>query len=267
MASEAEDLRDLLLRLEEEKKRREQEALARAAAEKAAREAEALAARQAREAEIAAAKAAHEAELATAKALKQKQDAELADAKKAKEAERAAREAARSAEIKAQEASRVAARGAAPTALDQKQALQRANRPFSKAQGDMPFPARGRIVTRFGQNTDQSTLSKGVSIETRAGAQVVSPYDGQIVFAGPFRGYGLLLIIEHGEGYHTLLAGMERIDGAVGQHLARGEPVGVMAQNVASPEGKPLLYVEFRHNGQPINPLPWLTARKMKVSG
>ena len=71
------------------------------------------------------------------------------------------------------------------------------------------------------------------------------------------------LIIEHGEGYHTLLAGMARIDGTVGQHLTTGEPVGVMGQG----EGKPLLYVELRHNGQPVNPLPWLTARKAKVSG
>jgi septal ring factor EnvC (AmiA/AmiB activator) len=137
----------------------------------------------------------------------------------------------------------------------------------------MPFPARGRIVTRFGQATEDQGQSKGVVIETRGAAQVVSPYDGQVVFAGPFRGYGLLLIIEHGEGYHTLLSGMERIDGAVGQHLARGEPVGVMGQsensanNGGSPASKPLLYVEFRHNGQPINPLPWLTARKLKVSG
>jgi septal ring factor EnvC (AmiA/AmiB activator) len=71
------------------------------------------------------------------------------------------------------------------------------------------------------------------------------------------------LIIEHGEGYHTLLAGMSRIDSAVGQHLLPGEPVGVMGQS----ESKPVLYVELRRNGQPVNPLPWLTARKTKVTG
>jgi septal ring factor EnvC (AmiA/AmiB activator) len=57
---------------------------------------------------------------------------------------------------------------------------------------------------------------------------------------------------------------MARIDATVGQHLTTGEPVGVMGQQG---EGKPLLYVELRHNGQPVNPLPWLTARKAKVSG
>jgi septal ring factor EnvC (AmiA/AmiB activator) len=263
MASEAEDLRDLLARLEEEKRRREQEEAARAAAEKAAREAEIAAAKAAREAQEQALKAAREAELAAARAAKEKREAELAEMKKAKEAERLAQEAAREADRKAKQAARDAAQAAARTALDQRQALQRASRPFSRAQGEMPFPARGKIVVRFGQNDDQQAPSKGITIETRGNAQVVAPYDGQVVFAGPFRGYGLLLIIEHGEGYHTLLAGMARIDGAVGQHLAKGEPIGVMGQI----EAKPLLYVEFRHNGQPVNPLPWLTARKAKVSG
>ena len=263
MASEAEDLRDLLTRLEEEKRRREQEALARAAAEKAAREAELAAEKAARDAEAEAQKAQREAEAAAARAAKQKRDQELADAKKAKEAEREAKLAALEAERKATAAAREAALAAARTAQDQREKEQRASRPFSRAIGDMPFPARGKIVVRFGQSDEQQALSKGISIETRPGAQVVAPYSGQIVFAGPFRGYGLLLIIEHGEGYHTLLAGMSRIDGTVGQRLATGEPVGVMGQT----EAKPLLYVEFRHNGQPVNPLPWLTARKAKVSG
>lgn len=263
MASEAEDLRDLLNRLEEERKRREQEALARAAAEKQAREAEIAAQKAAREAEEQARRAAREAELAAQKAAKQKHEQELAEMRKAKEAQEAADRAAREAEAKAQAAARDAARAAERTAADQRQAAERANRPFSRAQGDMPFPARGRVVVRFGQLDQNQELSKGITLETRPDAQVIAPYNGQIVFAGPFRGYGLLLIIEHGEGYHTLLAGMARIDGTVGQHLTTGEPVGVMGQG----EGKPLLYVELRHNGQPVNPLPWLTARKAKVSG
>jgi septal ring factor EnvC (AmiA/AmiB activator) len=263
MAAEAEDLRDLLSRLEEERKRREQEAQARAAAEKAAKEAEIAAQKAAKEAAEQARRAAHEAELAAAKAAKQKHDTEVAEMKRTQEAQLAAAKVAKEAEAKAQAAARDAERAAERTAADQRQAAERVNRPFSKAQGDMPFPARGRVVVRFGQSDEQKQLSKGISIETRADAQVIAPFNGQVVFAGPFRGYGLLLIIEHGEGYHTLLAGMARIDGTVGQHLATGEPVGVMGQG----EGKPLLYVELRHNGQPVNPLPWLTARKAKVSG
>lgn len=136
-------------------------------------------------------------------------------------------------------------------------------RPFSQKHGELPLPARGRMVTQFGQPTDVGTTHKGLTIETRGGAQVIAPTDGQVVFSGPFRGYGQLLIIEHGEGYHTLLAGMSRIDSHVGQRLLAGEPVGVMGQA----DEKPTLYFELRRNGQPVNPLPFLTARKDKVSG
>lgn len=134
--------------------------------------------------------------------------------------------------------------------------------PFSERLGHLPYPARGTLAAQFGQPTDVGTTHKGITIDTRPSAQVIAPYDGQVAFAGQFRGYGLLLIIEHGEGYHTLLAGMSRIDSLVGQHVTAGEPVGVMAA-----ESKPALYFELRRNGQPINPLPWLTARKDKVSG
>lgn len=264
MATEAQDLRDLMVRLEEERKRREKEAAEKAAAEKAAREAERLAAkeaaRKAREAEIAAAKAAREAELAQQKAEQEKKQAEMANAKAAKEAEAQARQAAKEAQAAADKAAQDAA---ASEAREKAQAAVQADKSFSRGQGDMPFPARGNVVTKFGQTDASGSPSKGLVIETRPEAQVIAPYDGHVVFAGPFRGYGLLLIIEHSEGYHTLLAGMARIDGNVGQHLVAGEPVGVMAQT----EGKPLLYVELRRNGQPVNPLPWLTARKTKVSG
>jgi septal ring factor EnvC (AmiA/AmiB activator) len=260
MASEASDLRDLLTRLEEEKKRREEEAVQRLAAEKAAHEAERAAAKAAREAEIAAAKAAHDAEVAAAKAAKERHDAEVAAARQAKLAEEQAGRVAREAQAKADKAARQAAAASARAAP----VTPATARSFSAAQGEMPFPARGRIVGRFGQsNMDSGAPSKGITLETRPGAQVIAPFDGQVVFAGSFRGYGLLLIIEHGEGYHTLLAGMARIDSTVGQHLLVGEPVGVMSEA----EGKPLLYVELRRNGQPVNPLPWLTARKAKVTG
>jgi len=159
-------------------------------------------------------------------------------------------------------AAAVAAQKAPPPKPPQQAALPPAP-PFSEAQGELPYPARGMLVARFGQQSEVGTTHKGLSIETREDAQVVAPYDGQVVFAGPFRGYGLLLIIEHGEGYHTLLAGMSRIDSLVGQRLLAGEPVGVMGRS----DGKPVLYFELRRNGQPVNPLPWLTARKDKVSG
>lgn len=130
-------------------------------------------------------------------------------------------------------------------------------RPLEDMRGAMPMPARGRLVTRYGAPDDVGGSSKGIVVETRPAAQVVAPGDGTVAFAGPFRGYGQLLIIEHGGGYHVLLSGMGRIDAAVGQRVLAGEPVGTMTQS-----GSPTLYVELRRDGQPINPLPWLTARK-----
>jgi murein hydrolase activator len=140
----------------------------------------------------------------------------------------------------------------------------RATRPFSEAGAGVVAPVRGRIVLSYGQPGEGGQPHRGLTIAPRPAAQLVAPYDGQIVFAGPFRTYGLILIIEHGEGYHTLLAGLGRIDGAVGQHVTTGEPVGT----AGSPEsGDPSIYVELRRNGQPINPLPWLAPRNEKVSG
>jgi septal ring factor EnvC (AmiA/AmiB activator) len=124
-----------------------------------------------------------------------------------------------------------------------------------------PYPAAGRLVGRYGESIDTGMTRKGIDLETRADAQVVATYDGRIVFAGHFRGYGQLLIIEHGEGYHSLLAGMARIDGTVGQSVLAGEPVGRMGNPKT---GKPSLYVELRRDGQPVNPVPWLIARKGK---
>ena len=142
-------------------------------------------------------------------------------------------------------------------------ALGRAPRSISEARGELPMPARGRLVGLFGQLVN-GVESKGISIETRPGAQVVTPYDGEVVFAGRFRGYGQLLIIEHGEGYHTLLAGFSRIDSRLGQWLLAGEPVGVMGRGS---NANSVLYVELRQGGVAVNPLLWLAADEKKVSG
>lgn len=133
---------------------------------------------------------------------------------------------------------------------------------ISKARGHLAFPAQGRMVQGFGERLSAGGEARGMTLETHPGAQIVAPYDGQVVFAGPFRDYGQLLIIEHGEGYHMLLAGFERIDSAVSQTLLAGEPVGVMPA-----AGSPRLYFELRQGGRPINPLPWLATPIGKVSG
>jgi murein hydrolase activator len=136
-------------------------------------------------------------------------------------------------------------------------------RPFAQAKGRMMAPASGDIVLAFGATSGTSDSAKGLTFETRPGAEVVAPFDGRVVFAGVFKGYGQILIIGHGDGYHSLVAGLDRIDSAVGQWLVAGEPIGRMPAG----EAKPRLYLELRHDGQPINPLPWLATRDAKVKG
>jgi septal ring factor EnvC (AmiA/AmiB activator) len=264
LGGQAEDLRDLLQRLEQERERRLIEAAAKAAVEKAAREAEVTARRIAHEAELAAEKAAREAEQASIRAQQQAaavaRERELAQAKAAHEAELKAQAEAKEKQLVAQQAARDAEKASQEAAATRP---VKGEVPFSQSRGKLLFPARGKVVEGFGQANDVGHITKGISIQTRKAAQVIAPHDGQVVFAGPFRGYGLLLIIEHTEGYHTLLAGMAQVDCPVGQRLAAGEPVGVMGQDDAQPK----LYVELRRSGQPVNPLPWLMAQKSKASG
>ena len=132
-------------------------------------------------------------------------------------------------------------------------------KPIDIAKGKLPFPAVGDVKALFGQTGTSGLTHKGVIISVMSEAQVIAPYEGRVAFTGLFRGYGRLLIIEHGAGYHTLLAGMGRIDVIVGQWLLGGEPVGIMGRiQTKNKRRKPSLYLELRRGGQPINPLPWL---------
>ena len=109
---------------------------------------------------------------------------------------------------------------------------------------------------------------------TKPGAQVTTPCDGWVVYAGPFRSYGQLSILNAGGGYHVLIAGMERISVNIGQFVLTGEPVATMgttsqvASIFAPNVSQPVLYVEFRKDGTPIDPGPWWASREgEKVRG
>ncbi len=123
---------------------------------------------------------------------------------------------------------------------------------FARARGSLPLPAQGRITQNFGDTTGASqSHAKGMVVTTRKLAQVAAPFDGTVLFAGPFQNYGKLVIIDHGDNYLTVLAGMDTITTSVGSQLLTGEPIGKMGTGYTS------LYIEVRQNGQAINPRPW----------
>ena len=142
---------------------------------------------------------------------------------------------------------------------------------LAEAMGRLPLPVKGQIETVFGEPVESGELSSGITISARDGAQVIAPFDGRIAFAGPFLDYQQLLLMDAGEGYHFLFIGMARLYGRVGDRLLAGEPIGVMGSSMQDEETgdieAPTLYIEFRKDGEPINPLPWLAATERKVSG
>jgi septal ring factor EnvC (AmiA/AmiB activator) len=137
---------------------------------------------------------------------------------------------------------------------------------FASASRLLPLPVNGVRIKEYGAADGLGGTEKGLSIATRPGAQITAPTDGWVVYSGPFRNYGQLLILNAGDGYHVLLAGMERISVDLGQFVVTGEPVAVMggraqtATAVAIGSGQPVLYVEFRKDGTPIDPGPWWVA-------
>ncbi len=122
-------------------------------------------------------------------------------------------------------------------------------------------PVAGTVVRAWGDRTEAGPAS-GVSYRAAPSARVVAPCAGRVAFAGPFRSFGVLLIVDCGGGYHFVLAGFERLDVAVGAQLQMAEPVGVMpGWDPQTPGARPALYVELRRDGRAVNPAPFLRAR------
>ncbi|HYG89834.1 MAG TPA: peptidoglycan DD-metalloendopeptidase family protein [Azospirillum sp.] len=130
--------------------------------------------------------------------------------------------------------------------------------------GGLRMPAGGHVTVRYGEQDRFGGTSRGMTISARPGTPILAPYAGSVMFAGPFRGYGQILIVEHSNGYHSLIAGLGRIDTSVGKHVATGEPVGLMP---SSADGNPDLYFELRRHGQPINPQRGFSAPEGKGQG
>ncbi len=145
---------------------------------------------------------------------------------------------------------------------------------FASTKGLLALPVNGVKIHEFGGSDGVGGVEKGISLATRAGAQVTTPCDGWVVYAGPFRSYGQLLILNAGGGYHVLIAGMGRISVNIGQFVLTGEPVATMgttsqvASILATSASQPVLYIEFRKDGTPIDPGPWWAANEgEKVRG
>ncbi len=114
------------------------------------------------------------------------------------------------------------------------------------------LPVAGRTISGFGAPTEGGALSRSVSLVPRGGAQVVAPAGGRVAYAGPYRGYGQIVILEHSGGWASLVTGMARVDVEVGDNLVGGAPLGVAAP------ASPLITVELRRDGEPVNPLEYL---------
>jgi septal ring factor EnvC (AmiA/AmiB activator) len=110
------------------------------------------------------------------------------------------------------------------------------------------LPISGRVVTGFGA-TGSAGPAQGLTFAPAGGAQIVAPAGGRIAFAGDYRGYGRIVIVEHDGGWTTLVTNLGRIDVSVGDRVVQGSPLGNAAP------GRPTVTVELRKDGAPVNPM------------
>lgn len=171
------------------------------------------------------------------------------------EEEKKKAEAIKTAEAKASEAEE----------RKKREALLRPMMIFTQNKGKIEYPVQGEKLKQFGDDNGLGGTLDGLAIAAAADARVISPVDGRVEFAGPFRSYGQLLILNVGEGYLVLLAGMNQISAEIGQSIRAGEPLGQMGKGPSSValigsetnNAQPVLYVEFRKNNDPVDPSPW----------
>ena len=131
---------------------------------------------------------------------------------------------------------------------------------FAARKGQLPLPARGQITVGFGRVVNPKfntvTVQNGVDVEAPAGAPVRAVAPGRVVHAGWFKGYGNLVIVDHGEGFHTLVAHLASMQTAMGEQVDAGDVLGTVGDS-GSLKG-PYLYFEIRERGRPVDPRPWL---------
>ncbi|WEX79264.1 murein hydrolase activator EnvC [Sinorhizobium numidicum] len=171
--------------------------------------------------------------------------------------------------LRMSEAEREAARELARSAVPDKNRIAPAY-VFSELRGRLAYPVAGSLLRQFGDADGTGHSLQGAMLETNAGALVTTPADGWIVYAGSFRSYGQMIILNPGDGYHIVLSGMENVSVRPGQFVVAGEPLATMgAKRVASAAAlaletdRPTLYIEFRKDGKPVDSRPWWTAAEV----
>lgn len=128
-------------------------------------------------------------------------------------------------------------------------------REFAPPETRLSLPAAATIGRPFSASTASGAPSQGLRLDPPPGAVVVAPFDGQVVFAGSYGAFGVVLIIRHGGLYHSLLAGLARSDVRADEWVLAGEPLGAMPDQAGR-----ALYFELRRDGQPVDPQPLLAA-------
>ncbi len=136
--------------------------------------------------------------------------------------------------------------------------------PFASARGYLTLPSNGVRVIEFGASDGFGGISQGISVVTRADAQVVAPADGWVLYKGEYLNYGQIVILNPGQDYTILLAGLDAVNVDIGQFVLMGQPVGTMGSRTigrAQPAGagaqRPTLYIELRQDNRPLDPTGW----------
>ena len=145
---------------------------------------------------------------------------------------------------------------------------------FSDLKGKLTLPAAGDVLRRFGDPDGTGHTANGMTVATAPGAVVTAPADGWVVFAGEFRSYGHMVILNTGDNYHVVLSGLDRVTTSQGRFVVSGEPVATMGEKrvasataLALETDRPTLYIEFRRNGQPVDSRPWWAGQDAGKAG
>lgn len=147
--------------------------------------------------------------------------------------------------------------------LKQKNLKNRSSRKFSRKKGQLNWPNDGRVVSRFGRQKhprfDTMIYRKGIEIEASKGEKVRAIFDGVVIYADWFRGYGMVIIVDHGENYYSIYAHLSKLLVSVGAQVRKDKTIGEIGGTGFSRGSK--LYLEIRHQGKPMNPMGWLRKR------